>query len=315
MRPTVFTMSAALLLFLCLGCSNAHHKTPAAIEAVSKDAAPTGSGTVSADSAAVAGDYKFEQIPSGDQASRQKNKLPAPPPVANPDWDKKIIKTADLNVEVKNFRTFTDRLRLDVKRSGGYIAQEQQTASLSAIENTVTIKVPVDQFEDLLGEMASDSDRLVEKKISSEDVTTQLVDIRSRLETKKEVRERYLELLKQAKSMKDILAVQDVINGVQEEMDAAAGRIAYLGHSAAFSTINLKFYQVLDASVKDDPTPDFWHKLKDSVNEGWNWLSSLVLGLTSIWPILLLGAGGWMIVRRRLNNTRRQPSPPVAQTP
>jgi hypothetical protein len=273
-----------------------------------------GSGVTVADSTAVATDYKFEQTRSSDQSPAQKNKQPAPPPVANPDWDKKIIKTADLNVEVKSFRTFADRLRQNVKNSGGYIAQEQQTQSLSTIENTVTIKVPVDRFEDLLGEMASDSDRLVEKKISSEDVTTQLVDTRSRLETKKEVRERYLELLRQAKSMKDILAVQDVINNVQEEMDAAAGRIAYLGHSAAFSTIHLKFYQVLDASVKDDPSPTFWHKLRDSVNEGWTWLSSLVLGLTSIWPLFLVGGLGWMIVRRRLDNTRQKAAPPVARS-
>ena len=305
-------MPAALLLFLCLGCTNGNHKSPVHDE-VAKEAAPTGSGVMAADSAAVATDNEFEQTPPVQQQNRQVNKQPAPPPVVNPDWDKKIIKTADLNVEVKSFRTFADRLRQNVKRSGGYIAQEQQTQSLSTIENTVTIKVPVDQFEDLLGEMASDSDRLVEKKIGSEDVTTQLVDTRSRLETKKEVRERYLELLRQAKSMKDILAVQDVINGVQEEMDAAAGRIAYLGHSAAFSTINLKFYQVLDATVKDDPTPTFWHKLRDSVNEGWNWMSSFVLGLISIWPLFLLGGLGWMIVRRRLQNIRQKTPPPVAR--
>lgn len=286
----VFTMPAALLLFLCLACNN--HKRPAFDEAVSKEAAPTGNGVVAADSSAVATVNEYKQTPPPDQPLEQKRKQPAPASVANPDWDKKIIKTADLNVEVKSFRTFADRLRQNVKNSGGYIAQEQQTQSLSTIENTVTIKVPVDRFEDLVGEMTSDSDRLVEKKISSEDVTTQLVDTRSRLETKKEVRERYLELLRQAKSMKDILAVQDVINGVQEEMDAAAGRIAYLGHSAAFSTINLKFYQVLDASVKEDPTPTFWHKLRDSVTEGWNWMSSLVLGLTSIWPLFLLGGLG-----------------------
>lgn len=309
----VFTMPAALLLFLCLACNNANHKSPAPGDEVAKEPAPVSSGAVTADSTAVAADYQFEQTPSGDQTPGQKNKVPAPPPVANPDWDKKIIKTADLNVEVKSFRTFADRLRQNVKRSGGYIAQEQQTQSLSTIENTVTIKVPVNQFEDLLGEMTSDSDRLVEKKISSEDVTTQLVDTRSRLETKKEVRERYLELLKQAKSMKDILAVQDVINGVQEEMDAAAGRIAWLGHSAAFSTINLKFYQVLDASVKEDPSPTFWHKLRDAVNEGWNWLSSLVLGLTSVWPLFLLGGLGWMIVRRRLSNMPRKTPPPAAR--
>jgi len=298
-------MPAALLLFLCLGCNNGKY-SPAA-----KEVTPTNNGVM--DSSAVATDNKFEEPSPRNQSPGQKNKQPAPSPVVNPDWDKKIIRTADLNVEVKSFRTFADRLRQNVKRAGGYIAQEQQTQSLSTVENTVTIKVPVDRFEDLLGDMTSDSDRLVEKKISSEDVTTQLVDTRSRLETKKEVRERYLELLRQAKSMKDILAVQDVINGVQEEMDAAAGRIAYLGHSAAFSTINLKFYQVLDATVKDDPTPTFWHKLRDSVGEGWNWMSSFVLGIISIWPLFLLGGLGWIIVRRRLSNFPRKTSPPAAR--
>jgi hypothetical protein len=308
----VFTMPAALLLFLCLACNNVNHKMPAVTEEAAKEAAPVSSGAM-ADSSAVATDNKFEEPSPRDQSPGQNKKQPSPSPVANPDWDKKIIKTADLNVEVKSFPTFADRLRQNVKRSGGYIAQEQQTLSLSTIENTVTIKVPVDRFEDLLGDMTSDSDRLVEKKISSEDVTTQLVDTRSRLETKKEVRERYLELLRQAKSMKDILAVQDVINGVQEEMDAAAGRIAYLGHSAAFSTINLKFYQVLDATVKDDPTPTFWHKLRDSVGEGWSWMSSFVLGLISIWPLFLLGGLGWIIVRRRLQNIREKTPAPVAR--
>jgi hypothetical protein len=304
-------MPAALLLFLCIACNNkANYKAPVNDNAI-KAEEPLARGAVSLDSTAIAGNGEFEQTVPGQGQTKQKNNTPSAAPAANPDWDKKIIKTADLHIEAKNFKIFTDRLHRAVKQSGGYIAGEQQTQSLSTIENTVTIKVPVDQFEDLLLEVASDSDRLVGKKISSEDVTTQLVDTRSRLETKKEVRERYLELLKQAKGMKDILAVQDVINNLQEEMDAAAGRIAYLGHSAAFSTVNLTFYQVLDATVKDDLSPSFWHKVKDAVDGGWTWASSLVLGLISIWPLLLLGGLGWMAVRRRLQPVQRKTKPSI----
>src|SRR5258706_6775225 len=108
--------------------------------------------------------------------------------------------------------------------------------------------------------------------------------------------------MRQAKSMKDILAVQEVIDGIQEEMDEASGRIAYLGHSAAFSTINLRFYQVLDPTAKEDAPPSFWHKLKDSLAQGWNWGSALVLNLISLWPLLLLGALVWIAVRKRLHN-------------
>ena len=214
MRLTVFTMPAALLLLLCIACNSLSRKqAPATADGVVQqlsrivndkevfkalDTASSGSGNE------LAAGNEEEQPGQSLQQTPGKSPLKANPaaPMANPDWDKKIVKTADLNVEVKNFPSFTDRLHRAVKQSGGYIAQEQQTQSAYSIENTVSIKVPVDRFDDLLMQLPSDSDRLVEKKIGSEDVTMQLVDTKSRLETKKEVRERYLDLLKQARNMK-----------------------------------------------------------------------------------------------------------------
>ena len=245
MRLTVLTMPAALLLGLCISCNSSNSKeSPLARDQVAEKAdvqESVSGGAEAADSAA----------PKWNLAAS------TPSPAANPDWDKKIVKTADLSVEVKSFSAFTNRLHRAVQQSGGYLAQEQQVQSSYSIENTVTIKVPVDRFDDLLLQLPSDSDKLTEKKMSSEDVTTQVIDTKSRLETKKEVRERYLDLLKQARNMKDILAIHGEINEIQEEMDAASGRIAYLGHSAAFSTINLKFYQVLNPGVPEDAPPSF----------------------------------------------------------
>jgi hypothetical protein len=62
----------------------------------------------------------------------------------NPDWDKKIIKTASVNLEVKDYSNFYTSLREKVRNMGGYIAQEEQSQSDYKIENTMTIKVPVD---------------------------------------------------------------------------------------------------------------------------------------------------------------------------
>ncbi len=174
-----------------------------------------------------------------------------------------------------------------MKQAGGYIAQEQLSQNAGEIDNTVTIKVPVDRFESLMGEMPGDSDKLEEKKIASEDVTMELVDTKSHLQTKKEVRERYLELLKQAHNMKDIIAIQNEIDGIQQEMDEATGRIAWLGHSSTYSTINLRFYQVLDERIREEPAPGFAHRLQDAIRDGWTGLSSLLLELISVWPLWL----------------------------
>lgn len=158
-------------------------------------------------------------------STAQANQPGATAAQANPDWDKKIVKTANLQLEVKNYRSFYDQLHQAVRQSGGYIAQEEQSQSSYKIENTVSIKVPVARFDEFLSQLASDSDRLVEKKFNAEDVTLDIVDTKSRLETKREVRERYPELLREARNMNDILKVQHEISDIQEEMEGAAGRI------------------------------------------------------------------------------------------
>ncbi len=313
MRQIVFIVPVALLALLCYSCNDLKSKEAKADMVI---AAPLSGNASYADSAMVTDkeDYQTRPQPVGGQ---QRKLAPAPTPPAYVDWDKKIIKTADLHIEVRSFQHYTNRLHDAVRATGGYIAQEEMTQTAGEIDNTVSIKVPVDRFEDLLQQLPSDSDRLMEKKINSQDVTADFVDTKSKLETKKEVSERYLDLLKQAHSMKDIISVQNEINDIQEQMDQASGRIAWLGHSSAYSTINLRFYQVLDGGVKEDPSPSFFRQLKDSVVEGWKGFSSLLLGLITVWPlwIALIVAVIW--IRKVLRAIRSKPAVAsnVAQTP
>jgi hypothetical protein len=162
----------------------------------------------------------------------------------------------------------------------------------------VSIKVPVDRFDDLLQHLPADSDQLMDKKVSSQDVSLETVDTKARLETKKEVRDRYLDLLHQAGKMKDILSIQQEIDAVQEDMDAAASRVAYLSHSAALSTINLKFSQVLETAPVDIPEPSFFHQIKTALVDGWESVSAILLALVTVWPLWLVIGFGWGIWRR-----------------
>ena len=59
------------------------------------------------------------------------------------DWDKKIIKTANLTLEVKEENQFDDFLHKMTKQFGGFIAQEQEDQSNEKMETTVTVKIPL----------------------------------------------------------------------------------------------------------------------------------------------------------------------------
>lgn len=281
----LITLTALIAVIFIFSCQN---KQSGEIESLNRKAqiftnsekTITDNETFIADSSA-----KPESPGSGSQDKKQ----PAGDPVNKPDWDKKIIKTASLQLEVKDYNGYYTSLREKVGNLGGYIAQEQQTQSDYKIENSISIKIPVDKFDNAVVQLTGNVEKIVEKRISSQDVTMEVVDVKSRMEAKKKVRQRYMDLLGQAKNMEEILRVQSEINGIQVEIESGEGRVQYLTHSSVFSTIQLTYYQVLNSSaIEKDTKPSFGQKLVEGLKTGWSMVSELFIGIVTIWPLLLL---------------------------
>lgn len=214
------------------------------------------------------------------------------------DWDKKIIKNAHVTLELNDYNIFNTALHNKLKGYGAYIAQEQQTESDDQIANSLAIKVPVERFDDLMNSLAGDGVKILEKTVSSEDVTGQVIDTKARIEAKKEVRARYIELLRQSKSMKDVLEVQREINGIQEDIEAASGRVNYLNNASAYSTINLRYYQFLNGADENTLEPGFMSKIANAFETGGKLISGLLLFLISIWPFVVGGSLLFVYVRK-----------------
>ncbi len=245
-------------------------------------------------------DKDHQQIPVGKFSPLLTDSTSSPlqtPAASNPDWDSKIIKTASLRLEIKDFKKYNEYVHNAVRQYGAYVAQEDQNLSDEKSETTITIKVPVAQFEPMMNKLPVDDSKVMEKKISSEDVTGEVVDTRSRLEAKKQMRLKYLEFLKQSKNMEEVLQVQNEINGIQEQIESAAGRVAFLSNQSAMSTINLTFYQPMPGYKPTDTTPSFSTRIGNAFKTGAGWIAELFVGLVSIWPLLLIVFAiyfGWM---------------------
>lgn len=246
-----------------------------------------------------------QQIPVGTHQQVKSDSAAPPPaasnkPAANPDWDKKIIKTATLKLEVKDFNTYNDNVHKTVKQFGGYISQEEQNLTDEKSETVISIKVPVDQFETMMNQLPGADVKVLERKINTEDVTGEVVDTKSRLEAKKQMRLKYLEFLKQSKNMEEVLQVQNEINSIQEEIESAAGRIGFLSHQSSYSTINLTFFQPLAGYTPTDDTPSFFTRISQAFKTGTSWITDLFVWLISVWPMLLIIIGlyfGWKKIK------------------
>ncbi|MBN8863260.1 MAG: DUF4349 domain-containing protein [Sphingobacteriales bacterium] len=233
------------------------------------------------------------------QAEKQKIRTAttATATTSNPDWDRHIIRTARLKLEIKELKQYYSVMRDRIRGMGGYIASEELTENDFERQLQLSIRIPVDQFDAALEAVSIHTEKTLERHITSQDVSEELVDTRARLQTKEQMRERYKQLLGQSNKLDDILKMETEINQVQEQIERGAGRIQFLQHAAAYSTIELSLIQKLgDAPAAAEPESE--NALLQAIRTGWSFMRDLLLALISIWPLWLIAALIYMAIRR-----------------
>ena len=256
-------------------------------------------------------DASFEAADTGgyeDYAGQQASSVPETdgqakqPASADP---RKIIRTANLRMQVEDVKTSSEKIESLVESYDGFIGSMDWTNSSYQVSSNFTIKVPSGQFQSLLAVLEEEGTFIENRKIYAKDVTEEFVDIETRLKTKKEVRDRYVDILRnKAKTVEEVLQAEDAIRVIQEEIEAREGRLKYLRDQVALSTINLVIYQ--EVEYRQTPVTyakPFGARLLSGLKNGWELILSLLVWGANIWPLLLLGG---LIIWQRKRIFRRK---------
>lgn len=215
--------------------------------------------------------------------------------------EKKIIKTAYISFGVSEYKE--SRMNIDslIKKHKAYVSSENENNSSYSISNTIIIRVPAENFEKLLSDLEGEATEFESKSINTSDVTEEYVDILTRLENKKKVEAQYVELLKKARTIAEILEVNEHIRVLREEIEAKEGRLRYLKNQVGFSTITLYMHQDYDTV-----SYGFFHKIGDALSGGWDGFLTFIIGLIYIWPLILIGIGIWLLIRKAVRKRRKR---------
>ncbi len=204
--------------------------------------------------------------------------------------ERKIIKTAEIRFQVKDLSASTENITAITERFSGFVSNLYQANSNYELSNNLTIRVPAEKLDEFMVEIEKESIFTNYKRISSQDVTEEYVDITTRLETKKEVRDRYIDILRnKAKTVQDILDAEEKIRVIQEEIESIEGRIKYLNNQADLSTVVVDLYQEVEyVKAPDIYKKSFLTKLKEGLSNGWDLVLDIIVGLVTIWPVILI---------------------------
>lgn len=214
---------------------------------------------------------------------------------------KKIIKDGNISIKTKDIVLSKASLDKLVKQYNGYYENEDLQNNDQLISYNLRVRVPSDNFEKILSTIESGKDEITNKNIQARDVSEEYYDVESRLVSKREYLNRYKALLAKASTVKDILAIEENIRVLQEEIESSVGRLKYLNDQVSYSTLNVNLYKEKDFVYKPQSQDKFSERVKKSISNGWNSIVSAILWVISIWPLiiaLVLAYFGWRRFRK-----------------
>ncbi len=160
------------------------------------------------------------------------------------DTAKKIIKQGDISFEARDISATRKQLLNTLNKLGGYLDEDNETLNNddNRKEYVLKARIPAKNFDVFLDSVSTGAVKIDSKHISISDVTTQYIDMASRLHNQKLLEATYLNLLKRASKMSDVLQVEDKLTDTRSEIDSEQGQLNYLNKQIAYSSLDITFY-------------------------------------------------------------------------
>ena len=232
-----------------------------------------------------------------------------------------IVKNADIRLMVKDTDVAIDRATQIVGDAGGYIVSSrvwyQDYYGNNLKYATITVGIPVDEFERALVRLRDLAIRVVDENAAGDDVTEQYVDLQSQLTNLEATRARIQEFLNDAKTIDEALRINQELANIEAQIEQIKGQMNYLSDRSSYSTITINLepeFPVLTPTPTATPYPtatpipwkpgDTFQNAKNTVSLAYQgvadfliWLAVVVVPL--VLPPALLLWGLWKLLTRK----------------
>ncbi|HEY3310522.1 MAG TPA: DUF4349 domain-containing protein [Anaerolineales bacterium] len=172
--------------------------------------------------------------------------------------DRMVIKNAEIKLLVEKTDNAIDRSMQVVSDVGGYIISSRVWYQDANGENykyaTISIGVPVSQFETAMRRLRGLAVRVLDENASGQDVTSEYVDLQSQLGNLEATRDRIRTFLADAKTVEESLRINQELTNIEGQIEQVKGRMNFLSNRSAYSTITVNFEPEIPP-LTPSPTP------------------------------------------------------------
>ncbi len=240
-------------------------------------------------------------------------------------WERMIIRTAALQLMVKDVSASVDSVRLLANSHGGLVLTSDSHQDGEYTVSTITIEVPSQEFDRVMPELRKLNGlvkKITSENVTSSDVSEEYTDLQSQLRNLQATEARMLALQGKADKLEDVLSLDRELRQVQGDIEKAQGRLTFLGKRSDMSSITVNLSP--DAVLVEALASNTGWQPGEVAQKAWNDSLALLAGMTNglltvvvfFWwtiPLLLLSAWAVARARRRTSGPREsQPNPTPA---
>lgn len=268
-----------------------------------KSSAQTGGTTIEAASGAPDADGTSDALNMKSMASPEG--LSNDEQLEEVSIDAKIVRNGALQLASsrKEFGAVWNDAQAVSTSFGGYVISAHRSGvSEDARQGAFTMRVPTKRFDSALDRLQSITNAKVEGlDVSSEDVTQEFVDVRSRLRHDRAVEERLMLLLARAQGVSEVLAVQSRLDSVQQRIEVARGRMQYLEKMTTMSTIEVTISAPSKVSAKSSERVNHGVIVSALIQAKTDFVrnaAAIIVWVSGLLPVLILLTASGLIGRR-----------------
>ncbi len=234
---------------------------------------------------------------------------PVPPPIGGDTAataTPRIIKNASLSLEVKSARDSAKMVSNVATLNGGFVENSNIIENADGTTSAyVTIRVPQTKFDDTISSLTGLALTVSTENVTGQDVTEQYTDLQARLTAAQAEEQQYLDILKKATNVQDILSVTQYLTQVRSEIESLQGQIKNLGNQTAYSTISVTLTEQANLNVpngKFDLIRDMKQAGQSVILLGQAFLTFavwfIIIGGAFLIPLLIIGYLIYKLVKR-----------------
>lgn len=217
--------------------------------------------------------------------------------------EQKIIKEGNLRFETNDLTVTYTQIQNAVKSNNASIQNDTEGKDYGTVFRKLIIRVPSKNFDPFLNQISKGVSYFDNKEVTSQDVTTEFIDIEARLKAKKVLESRYMELLKKANKVSEMLEIEAQLSAIREEIEAKQGQLNYMQNQVSLSTITVEFYK--NVPTDSGVTTSYGTKIWNAFKSGFNNLSSFFIIILSIWPFIAILFAVVYFIKKRFTSKNK----------